>query len=74
MADTEASTHLRKVAFLAPDGDPLCPACGTQIMTPPGRELVAGEGVCPVCKASFEIGAKAAAKASELARLSRERP
>jgi hypothetical protein len=36
-------------------GDPICPHCGCNIITPPAFGLVPGIGSCPACRKAFSI-------------------
>jgi hypothetical protein len=68
------TNELPRVSLVSPWGDLVCPACGTNIMTPDGMELVAGPGTCPRCRQPFAVSEKVAAKANELAEMERQRP
>lgn len=46
-------------------GDLVCPACGTNIMTPIGATVIPGFGQCPVCRTKFNVTKEVAMIANE---------
>lgn len=50
-----------------PCGDLVCPACGANLITPPGHTLVAGRATCLMCSHPFEVSRRAAKLANERA-------
>ena len=47
-------------------GDPICPKCKTNIVTPFGAFLTAGTLICPVCSCVSELTEEVVSKQNKL--------